>query len=49
MDSFIVGVVHLADPYGQAVAMRLPGAKALQHLTFDDLCRRVRIAVGLSA
>ena len=48
VDSFIVGVVHLADPYGQAVAMRLPGAKALQHLTFDDLCRRVRIAVGLS-
>ena len=48
VDSFIVGVAHLADPYGQAVAMRLPGAKALQHLTFDDLCRRVRIAVGLS-
>lgn len=49
VDSFIVGVAHLADPYGAAVAMRLPGAKALQHLTFDDLCRRVRIAVGLSA
>jgi hypothetical protein len=47
VDSFLVAVARRSDPGGAAVPMRLPGAKALVHLTFDDICRRVRIAVGL--
>ena len=47
VDSFKVAVVHRSDPDGPAASMRLPGAKALVHLTYDDICRRVRIAAGL--
>jgi hypothetical protein len=42
-----VDVAPLDDPTGESFAMRLPELSKLRHLTFEDVCRRVRIAAAL--
>lgn len=45
--SFEVDVAPREDPTGEGATIRLPGARALSRMSREDVCERVRVAVGL--